>query len=44
VIICDTKMAKGVSFLETREKAHFIRVEADEWQKALEELDANARR
>jgi transketolase len=43
VIICDTKMAKGVSFLETREKAHFIRVEADEWQKALEELDANAR-
>jgi transketolase len=43
VIICDTKMAKGVSFLETREKAHFIRVEADEWQKALDELD-NARR
>lgn len=42
VIICDTKMAKGVSFLESREKAHFIRVEADEWQKALDELDANA--
>jgi transketolase len=43
VIICDTKMAKGVSFLEKREKAHFIRVEAEEWEKALEELDANAR-
>ncbi len=40
VIICDTKMAKGVPFLETRDKAHFIRVEADEWQKALDLLDA----
>lgn len=39
VIICDTKMAKGVPFLETREKAHFIRVEADEWQKALDALE-----
>jgi transketolase len=44
VIICDTKMAKGVPFLETREKAHFIRVEADEWQKALDVLDATAQR
>lgn len=43
VIICDTKMAKGVSFLESREKAHFIRVEAEEWDKALAELDASAR-
>ena len=43
VIICDTKMAKGVPFLEEREKAHFIRVEADEWQKALDILDASAR-
>ena len=42
VIICDTKMAKGVPFLEEREKAHFIRVEADEWQKALDLLDASA--
>ena len=39
MIICDTKMAKGVPFLETREKAHFIRVEADEWQKAIDLLD-----
>jgi transketolase len=38
-IICDTKMAKGVPFLETREKAHFISVEADEWQKALDALE-----
>lgn len=40
VIICDTKMAKGVPFLEIREKAHFIRVDKDEWQPALEALDA----
>jgi transketolase len=42
-IICDTQMAKGVPFLEKREKAHFIRVEADEWQKALDALDAGFR-
>ena len=40
VIICDTKMAKGVPFLETRDKAHFIRVEKDEWQPAIEALGA----
>jgi transketolase len=40
IIICDTKMAKGVPFLEEREKSHFLRVEADEWAKALEVLDS----
>lgn len=40
VIICDTKMAKGVPFLESREKSHFIRVDKDEWLPALEALDA----
>ena len=39
-IICDTKMAKGVPFLEERERNHFLRVEADEWSKALTILDA----
>lgn len=39
VIICDTKMAKGVPFLEARERNHFLRVEADEWAKALDVLD-----
>ena len=39
VIICKTKMCKGVPFLEDREITHFIRVEADEWAKALEHLD-----
>lgn len=41
IIICDTVMCKGVPFLETREITHFVRVEADEWQKALAVLDAN---
>ncbi|MDX3978574.1 transketolase [Shinella sp.] len=40
-IVCDTLMCKGVPFLETREITHFVRVEADEWQKALAVLDAN---
>ncbi|RSF38921.1 transketolase [Acinetobacter baumannii] len=35
VIICDTKMGKGVSFLESREKTHFIRVDEHEWDDAL---------
>ncbi len=40
VIICDTLMGKGVPFLETRDKNHFIRVDADEWDKAIDALDA----
>ena len=40
IIICDTKMAKGVDFLEARERNHFLRVEADEWAKALDLLEA----
>ncbi|TNG92051.1 transketolase [Pasteurellaceae bacterium USgator11] len=39
VIIFDTLMGKGVPFLEVREKNHFIRVDADEWQKAIAVLD-----
>jgi len=41
VILFDTKMCCGIPFLEQREKNHFVRVEADEWQKALDILDAN---
>jgi transketolase len=40
VIICDTKMAKGVPFLEAREKSHFLRVEQQEWAQAIEALNA----
>jgi transketolase len=41
IIICDTKMGYGVPFLEEREQNHFIRVDANEWQLALSELDAH---
>ena len=40
MIICDTRMGCGVPFLEAREKNHFIRVEAEEWQLALQALEA----
>ena len=43
MIICDTKMAKGVPFLEQRESNHFLRVEPEEWQKAIQILDAGRR-
>ena len=40
VILFDTLMGKGVPFLEQREKNHFIRVDAGEWQSAISILDA----
>ena len=39
VILFDTLMGKGVPFLEQRDKNHFIRVEPEEWQQALTDLD-----
>lgn len=39
VVIFDTRMCKGVDFLEAREITHFVRVEADEWAKALAVLE-----
>ena len=44
IIICDTRMAKGVPFLEAREKNHFLRVEPHEWRFALKILDAGRSR
>ncbi|MGW0137767.1 transketolase [Streptomyces calvus] len=38
VLVCDTRIGRGVPLLETREKAHFMRVEADEWQLARDQL------
>ena len=40
LVICDTRMGKGVPFLEQRERNHFLRVEPEEWSKALNILDA----
>lgn len=42
VILFDTLMGKGVPFLETRDKNHFIRVDPPEWQQALAVLDQSA--
>jgi transketolase len=39
-IVCRTLPGKGVPRLERREKAHFIRVDPDEWGAILDELDA----
>jgi transketolase len=38
VIICDTRIGCGVPLLETREKAHFMRVSEHEWQIARDQL------
>lgn len=41
VILFDTRMGKGVPFLEGREKNHFIRVDPAEWQQAIAFVEAN---
>jgi transketolase len=38
VLICDTRIGRGVPMLESREKAHFMRVEEHEWQLARDQL------
>jgi transketolase len=43
VLICDTRIGCGVPLLEAREKAHFMRVEADEWQAARDQLEEGFR-
>lgn len=42
-IVLRTKPGKGVPTLETREKAHFVRVEPDEWDALITELKGEAR-
>ncbi|MFF0902064.1 UNVERIFIED_CONTAM: thiamine pyrophosphate-dependent enzyme [Kocuria sp. CPCC 205316] len=37
-LIANTKLGKGVDFLENREKLHFMTVAADEWQQAHDRL------
>ena len=39
VVICDTRIGRGVPLLENREKAHFMRVEEHEWQVARDQLE-----
>jgi transketolase len=40
VILCDTKVGRGVPLLEEREKAHFMRIEEHEWALCQEQLTA----
>jgi transketolase len=41
VILCDTRIGCGVPLLEAREKAHFMRIDADEWQICRDQLTQN---
>lgn len=40
VILADTKLASGVPVLEIKEKLHFLRVAAEEWPTAKQQLTA----
>ncbi len=42
VILCDTKVGRGVPLLEEREKAHFMRIEEHEWQLCRKQLTAGS--
>ena len=44
VLICDTRIGCGVPLLETREKAHFMRVSEHEWQIARDQLQEGLNR
>jgi transketolase len=39
VLICDTRIGRGVPLLENREKGHFMRVAEHEWQMARDQLE-----
>jgi transketolase len=41
VILCDTRTGRGVPMLERREKAHFMRIEEDEWAVCRRQLVHN---
>lgn len=44
VVVCDTKVGRGVRMLETREKAHFMRIEEHEWEICRQQLEEEATR
>ena len=44
VLICDTRIGYGVPLLMEREKAHFMRVEENEWQIARTQLEEGSSR
>jgi len=38
-VICDTRIGRGVELLETREKAHFMRIADHEWEICRQQLE-----
>jgi transketolase len=38
VVLCDTRMGRGVPLLEQREKAHFMRIDENEWDLCRQQL------
>ena len=42
VVLCDTKIGCGVPLLESRTKAHFMRIDEEEWQICRDELNLGA--
>ena len=42
VVLCDTKIGSGVPLLENRTKAHFMRIDEDEWQPCRDQLSLGA--
>ena len=43
VLICDTRIGRGVPMLEAREKAHFMRIDDHEWVQARQQLGETPR-
>lgn len=41
-VVCHTRLGCGVPFIMERERAHFVRVGEDEWERAMTELEAGA--
>jgi transketolase len=42
IVICDTRIGCGVPMLETRDKAHFMRIEENEWDACRQQLEEGA--
>lgn len=40
IVLCDTKVGKGVPLLENRTKTHFMRIDEHEWQICRDQLTA----
>ncbi len=44
VLLCDTRIGAGVPLLERRDKAHFMRIDANEWDVCRSQLAAGCQR